>query len=396
MAGKPVVMCFWATWAPPSRAALDALSQHSEALAKAGASILALAVDSSEDGAKVRSSAEGLKLNAMIAGEEVAGTYNVLHRYLFDRRGDLFLPTTFLLNARAEVVKVYSGPIDAARIVEDIPRVISPDERLARAVPFRGTFYSPPGERSYFQYGLELSEQGFDKPALAVFERVAKFDPSAITFYNLGTLYMKLGQPSAAKAALEQALSLSPEYAEASNTLGALLGQNGDVDSAIAQFRKALETKPDYADALNNLGYALFQTGRRQEAYELYQRALNLRPDFPEALNNVGIFFGQQRELERAESYFRKAVEQRPGYGDAVNNLALVLGARGDTAAAIALLERFMKEEPKFEPAYVTLCRLFVATGRQQQAMQVLERLLQRNPTHKQGLELLKQLQAGR
>jgi Tfp pilus assembly protein PilF/peroxiredoxin len=397
MAGRPVLVCFWATWAPPSRAALDELSQHREALAKAGATILTLAVDSLEDAAKVRSSTEGLKLPVMIAGEEVAGTYNVVHRYLFDRREDLRLPTTFLVNALGEIVKVYSGPIDAGRIVEDIPRAdVPPAERLARAVPFRGTFHSPPGERSYFQYGLELSEQGFDKAALVAFERVGKLDPSAITFYNLGTLYMKLGQPSAAKSALERALSLTPDYAEARNTLGALAGQNGDIEGAMAHFRKALETKPDYADALNNLGYALFQTGRRQEAYEFYQRALQLQPDFAEALNNVGIFFGQQRDLERAETYFRKAVEQRPGYGDAVNNLALVLSARGDTAAASARLEAFLKENPRFEPAYITLCRLFVATGHQQQAMQVLERLLQRNPTHPQGLQLLKQLQAGR
>ena len=396
-AGKPVLVAFWATWAPPSRRALDVLSQHRDALAKAGATILALAVDSLEDAPKVRASTEGLKLPVMIAGEEVAGTYNVVHRYLFDRREDLPLPTTFLVNAGGEIVKVYSGPIDAGQIVQDIGRAnVPPAERLTRAIPFQGTFDAPPGERSYFQYGLELSEQGFDKAALAAFERVGKFDPSAITFYNLGTLYMKQGQPSAAKTALERALSITPDYAEASNTLGALLGQTGDVEGAIAQFRKALATKPDYADALNNLGYALFQTGKRQEAYEHYQRALQIQPDFAEALNNVGIFFGQQRDLERAEAFFRKAVAQRPDYGDAVNNLALVLGARGDTAGAIALLQQFLKNNPRFEPAYVTLCRLFMATGQQQQAMQVLERLLQRNPTHPQGLQLLKQLQSGR
>ncbi len=56
----------------------------------------------------------------MIAGDEVAGTYNILHRYLFDRREDLRLPTAFLLSAQGEIVKVYREPIAAARIVEDI------------------------------------------------------------------------------------------------------------------------------------------------------------------------------------------------------------------------------------------------------------------------------------
>ncbi|PYR75372.1 MAG: hypothetical protein DMF86_15515 [Acidobacteria bacterium] len=397
LAGHPVLIYFWATWAPPSRAALEAISRERQALTAAGVSILALAVDPPEDAAKVRSAVQDLGLAVVIASAELAGTYNIVHRYLFDRREDLPLPTAFLVNAGGEIVKVYREPLAAARIAEDVAGInASPADCLARAVPFPGTFTSPPGDRSYFQYGLELSEQGFDVPALAAFERVARVDPSAITFYNLGTLYMKLGQPSRARAAFEQALALNPEYPDANNTLGALLAQNGDIAGALGRFRKALEAKPDYADALNNLGYTLFQTGQTEQAYELYQRALKLRPDFPEALNNVGIFFGQQRDLEHAETYFRQAVDKRPDYGEAANNLALVLNARGETAAAIALLEKLSKENPAFEPAYVTLCRLYVASGQQRQAVQALERLLQRNPTHPQGLQLLKQLQAGK
>jgi type IV pilus biogenesis/stability protein PilW len=375
---------------------LEQLSHQREALTAAGASILALAVDPLEDGAKVRSAADRLGLPVMLAGEEVAGTFNVLHRYLFDRREDLRLPTTFLINPEGQMVKIYSGVIDGTHIVEDVARTnATPADRLARAVPFAGSFDSPPGQRSYFQYGLELSEQGFDRAALVAFESVAKSDPSAIALYNLGTLYMKLGQPSDAKVALERALSLKSDYPDAHNTLGALLAQSGDVGAAVAHFRQALETRPDYADALNNLGYVLFQQGQHAEAYKLYQRALELQPDFPEALNNVGIFFGRQRDFERAEVYFRKAVEQRPAYGEAANNLALVLGARGDAPAAVALLERLLTDNAAFEPAYVTLCRLLLASGDQAKAIQVLERLLQRNPTHPQGLAMLKQLRTG-
>ena len=73
-----------------------------------------------------------------------------------------------------------------------------------------------------------------------------------------------------------------------------------------------------------------------------------------------------------------------------------MLAARGDARAAIAVIERLLTDNPAFEPAYVTLCRLYLATGQQPEGMRTLERLLQRNPTHPQGLQLLKQLQAGR
>ena len=321
----------------------------------------------------------------------MAGTYAIVSRYLFDRREDLRLPTAFLLNGQGEIVKVYREGITAAQIAQDASKIeAAPAERLARAVPFAGTFYSSPAERNYFQYGLDLSEQGFDGPALGVFERVARLDPSAITFYNLGTLYMKRGQPVVAKGAFERALEMKPDYADAS----ALLAQSGDVPAAIERFRAALQNRPDFPDALNNLGFALFQTGQPDEAYALYEKALKLQPGFPEALNNLGIFFGRRGDLETAQRYFQQAVDKRPGYGEAGNNLALVLAARGDPDGAVAVLQRLLHEEPAFEMTYVTLARIYLKAGQRREGIQVLERLLQRNPKNPLGLELLRQVQA--
>jgi Tfp pilus assembly protein PilF/peroxiredoxin len=396
LAGRPVVICFWATSAPPSLETIGELSRQRAALMAAGASILILAVDPPEDTAKVKAAVQSLGLPVLIADANVAGTYNVLHRYLFDRREDLRLPTTFLVNGRGEVVKVYTSPKASGQIAQDVRNIeVAAPERLARAAPFAGTFYASIGDRSYFQYGLELSEQGFDAAALATFERVAKVDPSAITFYNLGTLYMEGGRPTEAKTAFEHALQLKPDYADANNSLGALLAQSGQVPAAIERFRATLQTKPDFADALNNLGFALFQTGETAQAYELYQKALALQPDFPEALNNLGIFFGRQGDLDRALAYFQQAVDARSTYGEAGNNLALVLAARGETEKALTVLQRLLKENPGFEMAYVTLCRMYLKAGRRQEGVQILEQLLQRNPTHPAAVDLLRQIKAG-
>ena len=396
LAGRPAVVLFWATWAPPSRAALEEVARGAKAFAAAGASVLAVAVDAPADEAKVRAAVAATPVPVLVASEEVAGAYSILNRYVFDRREDLPLPTVFLVSGQGDIVKVYREPIVAARILEDIPRIAtSPGERLARAVPFAGTFYASPGERNEFQYALELSEQGFDTPAMAVFERVAKLDPTAITLYNLGTLYLKRGNPLGARAAFERALEMQPESAEASNSLGALLAQSGEVPAAIERFRAALQARPDFPDALNNLGFALFQTGQAPQAFELYEKALALQPGFPEALNNLGIFFGRQGDLDRARTYFQQAVEKRPSYGEAANNLALVLGAQGDAEGAITVLLRALQENPAFEMTYVTLSRIYLRTGRRREAIQVLEKLLQRNPNNALGLEVLRHAQAG-
>jgi Flp pilus assembly protein TadD/peroxiredoxin len=392
LGGKPALLLFWSLGAPPSRQAVADLARSAAAV-----SLLAVSVDGAGDEEKVSEVAASAGVPVMRAGDEMAGTYSVLSRYLFDRREDLRLPTLLLLNPRGEIVKVYRDRIVSAEVVADLAAVDAPPaERLARATPFPGTFYTPPKERNDFQYSLDLAEQGFEKASLAGFRRVARADPSAIAFYNLGTLSMKAGQPTEARQAFEHALALDPGHAESSNSLGALLAQSGDVPGAIARFRAALEVKPDFADALNNLGFALFQSEQDQQAYELYQKALVARPDFPEALNNLGIFHGQHGDLEQAEAFFKRAVAARPDYGEATNNLALVLGARGDAGGAIALLQRFLEKAPGFEPSYVTLAKVYLGAGRRREGMQVLELLLQRNPKNAAALGMLGQLKAGR
>jgi Tfp pilus assembly protein PilF/peroxiredoxin len=395
--GKPALLLFWSLGTPPSRQALDDLARAGAALSAAGASLLAVSVDRTEGEGKVRDVATSAGVPVMLAGDEMAGTYSVLSRYLFDRREDLRLPTLLLLNPRGEIAKVYRDRIVPAQVVADVAAVDAPPaERLARATPFPGTFYNPPAERNDFQYSLDLAEQGYEKASLAGFRRVAKADPSAIAFYNLGTLSMKAGQPTEARQAFERALALDPGHAESSNSLGALLAQSGDVPGAIVRFRAALEVKPDFADALNNLGFALFQGEQDQQAYELYQKALLAEPEFPEALNNLGIFHGQHGDLDQAESFFKRAIAARPNYGEATNNLALVLGARGDVGGAIALLQRFLEKDPSFEPSYLTLAKVYLGAGRRREGAQVLELLLERNPKNPAALGMLGQLRAAR
>ena len=49
---------------------------------------------------------------AMTVSDDIAAVYNILYRYLFDRHRDLTLPTSFLIDAKGDIVKVYQGPVD--------------------------------------------------------------------------------------------------------------------------------------------------------------------------------------------------------------------------------------------------------------------------------------------
>jgi len=369
----PAIVLLWSPTVDAARAARETLERGAQALTRAGVRSIAIPVDPDRP-------------------DQVSLSYAILNRHLFMNRQDLRLPTGLLVDASGSVVKVYRGRVDVDDIVADASAIdAAPAERLARALPFPGTFYLGLPLRNYLPYGSELLDNGLDAAAVIAFERAARANPGASTLYRLGTLLARSGETAKARGAFEQALVLKPDLAEAHNDLGALLAQSGELDAAIGRFRAALAANADYPDALNNLGYALLLSGRDQEARALYEKALALQPDFPEALNNLGLLAGRAGDLAEAERRFREALARRSDYGEAANNLALVLATRGQGDAAVSLLERLLQQRPEYEAAYVTLARIHLSADRPKEGIAALERLLQRNPNHAAALELLRQ-----
>ena len=86
----------------------------------------------------MRSAARGLEIPVLLASEEMAGTYSVLSRYLFDRREDLRLPTALLIDGRGDIAKVYRDRVAADEVVADASRTSAVPGRAAgarRALP---------------------------------------------------------------------------------------------------------------------------------------------------------------------------------------------------------------------------------------------------------------------
>ena len=219
----------------------------------------------------------------------------------------------------------------------------------SRRVPFPGNPYSSPGARNYFQYGLELSEQGFDVPALGAFERVAKARPERDHLLQPGHALhegrparRRPRRPSSARSSCCPSTTSPPTaWARCSRRSGDAAGR----DRALP--RGARGSSPDFADALNNLGYALFQTGQADQAFELYQKALAHRPDFAEALNNLGIYYGQGGDLERAEPR-TSSRRWRPTRATArrATTSRSCSRRRGDSAGATLVLQRLIDADP--------------------------------------------------
>ena len=225
--GKPAIVLLWSFGVTASRTALETLERGAQALTRAGVGSIAIAIDAPPDQASLRARPSGAT-PVVIATPEVRLSYAILNRHLFMNRQDLRLPTCLLLDGSGNVVKVYRDRVDVDQIVKDASSIdVSATERLARAVPFQGTFHSGLPLRNYLPYGRDLLDNGLERAAVTAFERAAQSNPGASTLYRLGTLLARSGETVRARAAYERALVLQPDLAEANNDLGALLAQSG-------------------------------------------------------------------------------------------------------------------------------------------------------------------------
>jgi len=395
--GGALLLSFWATALPSCREQLRLLQQYQSTLTASGLRILGINVDDPGDAQTARSFAakEGLSFPNLLATQEVAGIYNIIYRYLFDRRRDLPIPVSLLLDKDGMIVKVYQGPVHPERLVEDLGSVPgTPADQIRRALPLGGVLHLGAFQRNDFTYGVAMFQRGYLEQATASFKQVIAAkpqDPEA--YYNLGTLYLRRNAFQDARQYLEQTVKLRPNYPEAWNNLGMVAAQEGQTDEAVRNFKQSLLLRPGYAIALANLGNIYRRQGDFEEAEKLLGRALEITPDDPEVNYSLGMLYARQDKFERAAHYLEKAVSLRPEYPDALNNLGVLFVRERRNSDAEERFKTCIRVAPNFDQAYLNLARLYVILEEKQKAKEVLLALLHQQPQHEMAqkeLEMLK------
>ncbi len=394
--GRRVLLNFWARSSPPCEEALRALDRGRLRWAAQGLDVVTVNVDDSGEVGRVRAFVkdQGISLPVLLATDDVAAIYNLLYRYLFDRRRNLGLPTSFLLDEQGMIVKIYQGPVDSEHLTADLKQIPrSEAERRKVALPFSGTYYGDTFERNYFTYGAAFFQHGYVDQAIAWFQLSLGANPQyADTYYSLGTLYLKKEMPTEARQNFERALQFRPNYPDALNNLGMLAAQEGRTDEAERYFRKAIDANPQYVIALQNLGTLYREQKRWAEAQQALERALQIEPDNPEVNYALGMLFARHDQSERAREYLQKAISLRPDYAEALNNLGVLYMLTGKPAEATATFEQCIKVAPAFDQAYLNLARVHAAAGNREKAQEALRQLLSQHPDNAQARKALEQL----
>jgi Flp pilus assembly protein TadD/peroxiredoxin len=395
--GSPLLLTFWTTTAPLCREQLQLFKNSRSKIADSGLQMLALNVDDPADLPTVKAFAaqHGVVIPILLASQSVSGIYNIICRHLFDRRRDLELPSSLLIDGERRIVKIYQGQVQPERVIEDCKAIPSTAAaRLQKALPFQGTLYLGAMQRNDFTFGVALFQHGHLEQAAASFEQVIAAkpeDPDA--YYNLGTLYLRQNDMAKARKYLEQTVKLRADYPEAWNNLGMIAAQEGHADDAVRKFRQSLLLRPDYTVALLNLGNLYRRQGETADAEKLLLRALEIEPNNPEVNYGLGMLYARQEQLDGAFKYLQRAADLRPDYADAINNMGVLLVRAKRYSEAKEKFTACMRAAPNFDQAYLNLARLYAILDDKENAREVLQELLRLQPGHKIAQQTLEMLQ---
>jgi tetratricopeptide (TPR) repeat protein len=194
---------------------------------------------------------------------------------------------------------------------------------------------------------------GDSSGAIGIMEALACAQPaSALVQLELGRTYAACARSPEAKTALERAVELDPNLADAWRELSEQrlhLGETAAADAAYTRYRRLATDPPDLADA-----YAAFDQGRPEAAEGSVRRRLR------EGTNEVAAF----------------------------TLLAAIALRRGDDLAEAASLNEVLLRAVCDSTAREQLVRLMIRQGRTQEALPLIERLLAAEPANSDYLVL--------
>ena len=112
------------------------------------------------------------------------------------------------------------------------------------------------------------------------------------------------------KQSLQQVNILLQQFPNSSflyNISGIAYRGLNQLDSSIKSYEKALSIKPDFAEASYNMGNALRDQGKLNEALEAYNKALAIKPDYEKAWANAADTLERWNKLDDLAVWLEKA-----------------------------------------------------------------------------------------
>ena len=226
--------------------------------------------------------------------------------------------------------------------------------------------------------------------AISFFEDALKIDSQyAIAYTGLADSYATLALLEfmapheaypRARDAVQKALTLDPQLAEAHTSLGLIKFQyDWDWDMAEKELREAIRINPNYPPAHHFYADYLKAMGRFEEALGEIETAQELDP-LSLAINiGVGHVLYLSRQYDKAIKQYKQAVDLDPDFMITHVWFGRPYLEKGMYEEAISELETAVKLSGESTLALAMLGHGLASAGRREEAMQIIEKLKERS-----------------
>ncbi len=119
--GKGVIVNFWATWCPPCRAEIPDMIELQEEYGPKGFSFIGIALGDDEESVKAFVTAQKINYPVAVGTRELAMNYGRLTLEGAIRG----IPTSFVINAKGEVIDYFIGARSKAVFAEAIRKALT-------------------------------------------------------------------------------------------------------------------------------------------------------------------------------------------------------------------------------------------------------------------------------
>ncbi|KKQ67886.1 MAG: tetratricopeptide repeat protein [Candidatus Gracilibacteria bacterium] len=173
---------------------------------------------------------------------------------------------------------------------------------------------SDAGTNVVIEKAEELKQAGEHEQAIKLCERVLMSDLECAEAYEeIGDNFLSLKEYFKAKKALEMAIKINPESANANYLIGFLYSCFGKWKTSIEYLEKADKVYQNHPEILRCLGWSMYHEGHKVKGIVLLERSLSLSPEDPLIMSDLGVIYMNEKNFEKAEKLFSKVVQIEPG-----------------------------------------------------------------------------------
>ena len=174
-----------------------------------------------------------------------------------------------------------------------------------------------PTARAFVILSMLRASAGDTDGRTEALEDAVEIEPeNAEAHYELSRAYRSAQRTADAELEIQKAMNLRPRYWPYHNMLASIYFSEARYDAAANQWRLVTQYAPSYADGHANLGTARWVLGDEAGAEVMFRRSIELRPDRNYvAYSNLGtLYYGQARFADAADMYQKALAEDDSSY----------------------------------------------------------------------------------